>query len=238
MKTKFIVISFGVLLIGVIVFIITKQESPVVSTPKVEEKIGKTIEKESVKLISQKPETKVQVSAKSQFLGTMPDPSDKEAMEQFFNKAFMAWNEKVASLIVNDLKLGQDALDKYSKIRDDFYQAQFAHFQVHTSAEPSGGEDKESQRRLASLGKNFKELLETDHGINFDKDELSPKEDFPKIQKAVQDALQKDSDKFLSNHLKQVKEVMGNEGFKKYEKLKEDFNNEITEEEGEPLFKI
>lgn len=238
MKTKFIVISFGVILIGAIIFIVSKQESPEISAPKLQEKVGKTIEKEPVKGIPPKSEPKVEVKAKAQGLGKMPDPADKEAMEEFFNKSFIAWNDKVASFIVNDLKLGQDALDKYSKIRDDFYQAQFALFQVHTSAETQQSEDKESQRRLASTGRNFKDNLEADYGIDFDKDKINPKEDFPKIQKAVQDTLQKDSEQFLSNHLNQVKELMGNDGFNKYQKLKDDFNNEITEEGDPPLFKI
>lgn len=238
MKTKFIVISIGVFLTIAIIFIIQKQQPAETPEFKVEEKVVKTTTKEPVKTIFENPETKVEVPVKSPTIGKVPDPADKEAMEEFFNKAFIAWNDKVASLIVNDLKLGQDALDKYSKIRNDFYQSQFAIFQVHTSAEGPGNEDKESQRRLASTGNNFKNKLEENYGINFDSDQLNTKDDFRNIQKAVNDTLKNDSDQFLADHLKQVKDVLGNEGFKKYKKIKDDFNNDITEEGSEPLFKI
>ncbi len=238
MKTKIIGISFGVLLIGAIIFIVSKQEQ--VATPQIkdQEKVTKIIPKIEEKVTAPQINPTPTVTEKSSSLGKMPDPSNKEEMEAFFNKAFIAWNDKVASLIVNDLKLNQDALDKYSKIRNDYYESQFSPFQVQTAMEPQGTENKEGQRRLASVLKTIKSNLEEEHGIDLDSDELNPKADNDKIQSAIENALLKDSNQFLGDHLNKVKEVLGNEGFKKYQKIKDDFNNEITEEGSEPLFKI
>lgn len=239
MKTKIIGISFGVLLIGAIVFIISTQDQK--ADPEIikdQEKVTKLIPKKEEKVTSPQMKATVAVTEKSSSLGKMPDPSNKEEMEAFFNKAFIAWNDKVASLIVNDLKLDQEALDKYSKIRDDYYESQLSLFQVQTGHEPQGTENKEGQRRMASTMKNIKKNLEEEHGINLDTDELNPKADKEKIQSAIENALLKDSDQFLGDHLNKVKGVLGNEGFKKYQKIKDDFNNEITEEGSEPLFKI
>lgn len=237
MKTKIIGISFGVLLIGAIIFIISKQEQVAAPEIKDQGKVTKLIPKKEEKVTS--PQIKATVTEKaSSSLGKMPDPSDKEEMEAFFNKAFIAWNDKVASLIVNDLKLGQDALDKYSKIRNDYYESQFSLFQVQTAMEPKGTENKEGQRRIASVMKNIKANLEEEHGINLDSDELNPKADDDKIKSAIENALLKDSNQFLGDHLNKVKDVLGNEGFKKYQKIKDDFNKDIIEEGSEPLFKI
>ena len=241
MKTKIIGISFGVLWIVAIIFIVRKQES--FESPQT--KYGKKFairppEKEEKKIISpsiNKP-TGIVVTEKSSPLGKMPDPSQKDEMEAFFNKAFIAWNDKVASLIVNDLKLGPEVLDKYEKIRDDYYESQFALFQVHAGNEPKGSENKDEQRRLASTMNNVKAQLEADYGIDLDQDEINLKEDYPKVQTAIKNALEKDNKQFHGNHLKQVKEILGNEGFKKYQKIKDDFNKEITEDGSEPLFKI
>jgi tartrate dehydratase alpha subunit/fumarate hydratase class I-like protein len=70
-----------------------------------------------------------------------------------------------------------------------------------------------------------------------DEDELS-KEDQKKIQDAVQKALNADASNFKDDHLKKVEKLLGKEGYQKYEKLKNDFNNEITEDGDDPLFKI
>ncbi len=242
MKTKIIGISIGVILIGLIIFILTKQEN--VEPPQVKEAANEGKRVPSPKVVNQegtKPQIALKVAPKTvgaSPIGKMPDPSDKEAMEKFFNKAFMAWNDKVASLIVDELKLGQEALDKYSAIRNDFYQAQFTIFQTQSSQEPQGTENKEGQRRLASALKNAKEILQNDHGINLDSDELNGSTDYPKVQEAIQAAMAKDSNQFLADHLKKVENVLGPEGFKKYQQLKTDFNNQITDEDQEPLFKI
>ncbi|MFI5390903.1 MAG: hypothetical protein ACHQYQ_06035 [Bacteriovoracales bacterium] len=238
MKTKIIGISFGALLIVAIIFIVKNQEF--VETPQTKDgkKFAKPAPKEEEKTISLSTKPTGLVTERPSPLGKMPDPEQKEEMEAFFNKAFIAWNDKVASLIVNDLKLGQDALDKYEKIRDDYYESQFALFQVHVGNEPKGSENKDEQRRLASTVKNVKSQLVADYGIDLDKDEINSKEDYSKVQNAIQNALGQDNKKFLGNHLNKVKDVLGEEGFKKYQKLKDYFNNEISEGGSEPLFKI
>jgi hypothetical protein len=241
MKTKIIGISFGILLIVAIIFIVRKQESFESPQTKYGKKFAiRPLKKEEEKIISpsiNKP-TGIVVTEKSSPLGKMPDPEQKEEMEAFFNKAFIAWNDKVASLIVNDLKLGQEALDKYEKIRDDYYESQFALFQVHVGNEPTGSENKDEQRRLASTMNNVKAQLEADYGIDLDKDEINSKEEISNVQNAIQKALEQDKKQFLGNHLNKVKDVLGNEGFKKYQKIKDDFNNEISEDGSEALFKI
>jgi hypothetical protein len=239
MKTKIIGISFGALLIVAIIFILKNQEFVEPPQTKDGKKLAKPAPKEEEKKIS--PTTKttgLAVTEKSLPLGKMPDPEQKEEMEAFFNKAFIAWNDKVASLIVNDLKLGQEALDKYEKIRNDYYESQFSLFQVHTANETKGSENKDEQRRLASTISNVKAQLAADDGIDLDKDEINSKEDISKVQNAIQNALGQDNKKFLGNHLNKVKDILGNEGFKKYQKIKDDFNKEITEDGSEPLFKI
>ncbi len=238
MKTKIIGISFGVILIVAIIFIVSKQEFVETPETREQEKVTKIIPKKEEKVTATPTKTTGLVTETPSALGKMPDPSNKEEMEAFFNKAFIAWNDKVASLIVNDLKLGQDALDKYSKIRNDYYESQFSLFQVQTAQEPKGTENVEGQRRLASTIKNVKDQLENDYGINLDTDEINSKEDRTKVKNAIENALIKDSNKFLGDHLNQLKDVLGNDGFKKYQKIKDDFNKEITEEGSEPLFKI
>ncbi|MFI5391877.1 MAG: hypothetical protein ACHQYQ_10995 [Bacteriovoracales bacterium] len=239
MKTKIIGISFGVGLIVAIIFIVKNQEFVESPQTKDGKKLAKPAPKEEEKTISPSIKSKgLVVTEKSSPLVKMPDPEQKEEMEAFFNKAFIAWNDKVASLIVNELKLGQDAIDKYQKIRNDYYESQFSLFQVHTANETKGSENKDEQRRLASTISNVKAQLEADYGIDLDKDELNSKEDISKVQNAIQNALGQDNKKFLGNHLNKVKDVLGDEGFKKYQKLKDDFNNEISEGGSEPLFKI
>jgi hypothetical protein len=239
MKTKFIVISLGAILTVAIIFLVSKQETAETPEAKNELSVTKITPKETTPTASEPVEAtkQVAVATKGSPIGKMPDPSDKAEMEEFFNKAFLAWNDKVSSLIINELKLGQDALDKYASIRDDFYQSQFTLFQVQTSQEPHGTENKEGQRRLASALNKTKDILEKDHGINLDEDELS-KEDEKKVQAAVQKAMNADASNFKNDHLKKLEKVLGKDGFQKYEKLKNDFNNEITEDGAEPLFKI
>ena len=43
---------------------------------------------------------------------------------------------------------------------------------------------------------------------------------------------------YKEEHLTQVKEVLGTEGYERYKNLKEDFNNEITEGKVDPLINI
>ena len=236
MKTKSIILSLGAIFILTVILLLKNQEvAPPDTTPS---KVAQLKSLEIKSIPTEKLESKKEEGQKVSSLGKMPDPADKTSMEAFYAKASAAWNEKVANLIINDLKLGQDALDKYFSIRDEYYQSQFSLLQVQTSQEPDEKRNEEGGRRLASAMKNAKEILEKDYGINLDKDDINIKEDFPKISQAIQKAVIADSAKFHTEKLNQVKDVLGNDGFKKYDKMRNDFNNEITEEGAEAPFKI
>lgn len=161
-----------------------------------------------------------------------PSEEELKKVEDFYNKAAVMWEAKMASLIFEDLKLGQSAMDKYNEIREHYQEHRLSFFDAHKESE-------EDKKEFAKVLNNVVEKIKEDMGVDVnDPNADLRQEDAAKIQEAMFKALSEKEKDFRKEHLNEIKGVLGDEGFKKYESMKDEYNNQVTEGKVDPLFNI
>lgn len=162
-----------------------------------------------------------------------PTEEELKMLEDFYNKAASMWEAQVAQLIFEDLGLGQSAMDKYADIKQHYQEHRLSFFDAHRA---NGKEDK---AEFAKVLNNVAEKLKNEMGVDImDPNADLRDEDAAKVQEAMFKALSEKEKDFKNEHLEEIKGVLGDDGFKKYQSMKNQFNNSLTEGRVDPLFNL
>jgi len=161
-----------------------------------------------------------------------PTEEELKKIEDFYNKAASIWEAKMASLIFKDLGLGQNAMDKYNEIRQHYQEHRLSFFDAHK-------ENPEDRKELSNLLKNVAENLKQEMGVDVSDENVDLRqEDAAKVQEAMFKALSEKEKNFRQEHLKEIKGLLGDDGFNKYQSMKDEFNTQLTEGKVDPLFNM
>jgi len=156
---------------------------------------------------------------------------ERKELEIIFEKAKVNWDIKMSNFIISELKLGEDVFKKYQDIQTDFNENQDLLLKGQN-------DDIQYEKRLEDFTENVRKIFSKESGFDLEKENVNPSKDLSPLYKAMAKALDQDEKKFLDEHLLEVKNLLGPVGFKKYQKIKSEFNLKITKNASKNLIKI